>query len=345
MIQKHSLVIFTESTYKIGTGHLMESIHLAVAAKKENIRVFLWVNRDAPLLLLRKFRVPYSFSPRLHTKRAIREIKRQLIAAGCKAALFNFRRIDNTFLHSLKFDGLKLICIDELGRCSLDCDAIINPISAEKYHRYPFRNSGPEVYTGTNYLSMSEGFARAHRMKRTFNGPIKNISVCMGGVDRTGATLRLIDILAQWRPEVKKNIILGAAFRHLAAAYRKIAACKGMHFKIYHNVEDVVPLFLDADVVFTAGGNTLSELACLGTPAIVLYEDAHEKESGKAFEKRSFGICVGKGAEVSRKKVFMALEKLEKPEFRMQHSLHGKRLVDGKGAERILGIVRGLLKG
>ena len=57
-----------------------------------------------------------------------------------------------------------------------------------------------------------------------------------------------------------------------------------------------------ADIVISAGGNTVFELACVGTPGFVLWEDSHEKIQGDVFEKEGVVINLGNGMKTGCKK-------------------------------------------
>lgn len=336
MRNKLSLAVFTEASDTIGTGHLIESLNLVKLARKNGLDVDCWVSRRTPKLILSKIPFSYGVFSDLNEARNILKTKK------FDCAVFNFRKINNGILRSLAGNGLKRLCIDEFGGRRLDCDAIINPIIVDKYHPYPASGEKIKLYVGADYLSISNKFIEVRKKKRIFKGAIREVTVCMGGVDRSGATLNIIEALTQWRKEARKNIILGAGFPFLSEIKEKTKTLKSLNFRIYYNVKNVVPLFMSSDVVFTAGGNTLYELACLGTPAIVLYEDEHEKENGLAFARRGFGVCLGRGASTKKEIILSALAKFEDPGFRSRLSLKGKKIVDGKGAQRILNILEGL---
>jgi spore coat polysaccharide biosynthesis predicted glycosyltransferase SpsG len=95
-------------------------------------------------------------------------------------------------------------------------------------------------------------------------------------------------------------------------------------------------LLFEGDVGFTAGGNTLYELACVGTPALVLYEDDHEMEQGIEFQRNGFGVCLGRGVGVTKSRIWRELDKLEEPDVRETWSRKGRSVVDGQGVERVL---------
>lgn len=339
-----SLAICTEASSQIGTGHVIESLQIANLAMIRGIDVSMWISDTAPSSLLERLQMPYYQFHSLDIYEEIEAIKEKLKLLGCKAILFNLRDARNKICSSFYYNGLKILCIDELGNKHLDCDVIINPSIVRKYHTYSSDRKDIKVYTGPQYLSIAPAFAELHQRKRVFRNNIEVISACMGGVDRTGTTLEIMDALANWHNDVVKIIILGGGFLCSDDVHEKAKRFRNSNFRIHHNIQNIETLFFESDVVFTAGGNTLYELACVGTPAIVLYEDEHEKENGISFERLGFGFCIGKGTEVSNEMIISAIEKMEDADIRTTHSQRGKEIVDGKGAKRIVDIIEVLVQ-
>ncbi len=334
-----TITFFTECSQKVGTGHLIESVCLLKRAREKGIKCILWTTDTTPDSIINNLSVDCNFYNFNKLKDEISSIKESCIESCSKAIIFNLRNITNEALSLFDFNDIKHICIDELGNKRLDCDVIINPLIVKKRHNYISSNKRRNLYTGSGYLSISPKIQNAPRSKNYNNSEIKTVSVSMGGVDQSGATLKLINVLADWRPEVNKKIIVGAAFAHLKEARRKIDKLKKRNFEMFHNVNNIGSIFSKSDVVFTAGGNTLYELACMGTPAIVLYEDEHEMENGMEFERKGFGLCVGQGTEASTVEIRNALSYFDDYQIRRAHSERGRELVDGEGVNRILDII------
>jgi len=332
----HSLAVLAEYSRDIGSGHLMESMAVVETASRRGWAVSLWISESAPASLRERTKVPLQFFGDFMQQKEILNVKRQILRSNYDAVVFNFRRMSNAVLANFQADQLSLICIDELGQRFLDCDVVINPSIVEHFHHYSVQNDRPRVFAGPQYLSLADDFCTAHDSERTFADDLKVISVSMGGVDRTGTTLRLLEALCRLEPMIKKNIILGGGFVFEKEVERQKELYKDRNFNFYRNISPVASLFLESDIVFTAGGNTLYELACLGTPAIVLYEDEHEKETGLAFERQGFCRCLGSGREVSTEEVLKAIDGFRLKSQRQAQAVRGRALVDGKGVGRTL---------
>ncbi len=207
-----TITFFTECFQKVGTGHLIESVNLLKKAREKGFNCILWTTDTTPDSIIKKLSVDCNFYDSNKLKDEIYSIKKSCIEGCCKAIVFDLRNITNEVLSLFKFNNIKHVCIDELGNKRLDCDVIINPLVVKKRHNYFSNNMCQKLYTGPGYLPISPKIKNTSHTKNYHNPEIKAVSVSMGGVDRSGSTLKLIDALVDWRPEVCKKIIVGGAF-------------------------------------------------------------------------------------------------------------------------------------
>jgi len=258
-------------------------------------------------------------------------------------AVTSFRQVTNLQIDVLRQEGIRVACIDELGNDELDCDLVINPSLVTEYHRYTSNNPRFRVCAGPQYIPLSEEYEVLYQQPRSITGDIQNIVIAMGGTDRSGATLRIVESLLEWRRDVTKHVVVGAGFVNITELESKLSTVESAGFVIHRNLRSLVDLLMLSDIGFTAGGNTLYELACVGTPAVILFEDPHERKQGLAFQERGFGICLGPGTDVTKEQIWSALDVLAPPKYRHTMCDVGRSLVDGRGAERILTLILELI--
>lgn len=336
------IALLAEAGHDIGTGHVVETAALAGVCKTAGMEPLVLINGQAPQKLLSRisgntWTVP-GFAPDV-----LHEIGKRLGEDGFQLAVTNFRNITNDQVSALTKAGLRVVCVDEWGRKHLDCDAVVNPSLVNARHHYTSHNSKFRVYTGPQFLALSPEYAREHPQSRRFEGGIRSAVITMGGVDRTGTTLRIIEILSSLEIGVDTHIVIGSGFPWTETLERLIEGNGSQRWQIHRNVSNLAPLFCASDAAFTAGGNTLYELACVGTPAIVLHEDEHEREQGLAFQAQGFGMWLGAGTAIAPQELSAALDLLNDPVIRKARSDAGKRLVDGAGASRIYQILAELI--
>jgi spore coat polysaccharide biosynthesis predicted glycosyltransferase SpsG len=92
---------------------------------------------------------------------------------------------------------------------------------------------------------------------------------------------------------------------------------------------------LEADLVVGSGGMSVYELAALGTPGIVLGQNAREEKRMREFARHGTVEYLGLGPEVGEPALFAAVRALLADAGRRRTmSERGRALVDGLGAAR-----------
>lgn len=338
-----AIALLAEASQNVGTGHLMEMFTLAKLAQSLGYSIKLWVNQDAQKQLISQSPCPVEII-RDFSAGSLYSFSERVTKSESKAIVTNLRRIDISQVRCLRASGLPIVCIDEFGNRSLDCDAIINPSIVPSFHSYAGNNSGLKIYAGPSYILLSETYRRIGKLKRNFDNEIESILISMGGVDRSGATITLLAHLLEIGFKKRILVTAGAGFSHGKELEMLIQKDQD---KVVTTLFDLISLdqvFSQADLGITAGGNTLYEMACAGLPSIVAYEDDHERMQGEAFENAGYGICIGQGCSVSKAELVAALNEAEDPSKRESWANKGRLIVDGRGAERILSIVSDLIR-
>lgn len=331
------VALFAEAGRAVGTGHLIEVLTIANELVARSIRPVLVVPSEAPAELVSRAAVPVEVLATLGPL-DLAEVAKRLVACGVRMALTNFRKVSDEQVSVLAKAGIPVICIDEFGGRHLNCTMVINPSPVSARHQVTSDIPGFRVYGGLRYLALSVEYVRWHSAPRQFAGGIRSLVVSMGGVDRTGATLRVVEALRDWDSDAERHIVLGADFQW-GDDLDRLLGRSPTNWWIHRNLPSLADLLASADVGISAGGNTLCEMACVGAPALVLYEDDHEAEQGRAFEAQGFGLCLGAETEVSTNSIRRALDRFEDPSVRQAHSESGRCLVDGRGASRICQII------
>ena len=257
---------------------------------------------------------------------------------GITIIVFNLREIKNSFIHKVReLINTDIICIDEFGHRALDVDIIINPMISESYWVY---DSKADMYCGPEYLVLNPEIARYHKLDKPINEEIREITVSMGGVDVPGTTLKL----AQWLPEmlenVRINLVIGGGFLYKEELDKIVENNKKI--RVYQNIDFLYDLFYQSDLAVCAGGNTLHELAVIGTPTLVIPSMPHEFQNGQAFQRKGFSICCDMAEQIEPQKLQKKLLGLCDANMRRNMKNCGKKVADGRGGERVCGIIKRL---
>lgn len=238
--------------------------------------------------------------------------------------------------------GCRIIAVDDAGGRKVHAHAIVNPTIVGEWHCYPPNPLFPEqnVFAGAQYLPL-----RPEVLKRKKNfvlsREIKRIVVTMGGGDefhKTLAACRAVEKFLRKKtsssPRVKVFVVVGAAFDSKLKKGLQGLAKRNSSFHLVRN-PDLPKLLASSDVVFTSGGVTMYEAAFLGVPQIVLPRAAeYEGKAAKEFGKRGAALVALDEAGVAK-----AVEKLVGLPARKKMSAAARKIVDGRGAQRIAKLV------
>lgn len=332
----NTIVIVTEANESVATGHLMECIVCANTLREAGYKVAFWINNDADHNL--KKRIPCQFQEYLKSiEDDYNHLAESVLKITPKAIVFNLREITEGFLNDIQAGikkNTKIVCIDEFGHRNLPADIIINPMIDPYYWEY--ENSKAHRFCGAQYLVLPEKLEELHQKEKIVNQNIRRIIVSMGGVDPKKYTLDLVEIIPWMFPDAMIEIIVGGGNRNGKEIKEK--AIKYNHVVIKENISNLPDLIYGADLIICAGGNTLHESACIGTPAIVLPSMPHEERTAVCFAKKGFGMVVDTKGDW-RKEILDLCDDMKSYKLRNSMCMKGKTISDGKGRRRIVEIM------
>jgi spore coat polysaccharide biosynthesis predicted glycosyltransferase SpsG len=328
-----NIVFCTEASEKIGFGHFMECLSIATKLSNNGIKISFLINENkSAIRFLNNLGLFY------HVYTDFSEINSFLKKNDFLTCITNLRSVPLDLMKKIKQQRIKSIVIDELGNKPIIADVLINGAVVEEWYKYIYPDKKPKTYFGPRYMILGENFLKYHNKEKEITG---TVLVSMGGVDRSGTTLKLIKALKIFSG-VEKKVVIGPGFyREDELNIIKIKLDES--FELLYDIKDLSNLIYESDIIFSAGGNTLHEAACVGTPAVVLWEDWHEKEQAEWFAKKGATINLGSGITLKEGDIIKTVNiLLDAPTMWKKMGDKGKELIDGRGLERIANIVKQL---
>ena len=334
--------ILTEANAQVASGHLLECIELVQELRHSGHEAMLIINEDMQPELKGRIMFPYWEYPVPASDR-VPEIAELANDFGADLLIMNLRRAEDSFLMALKaaFAGIdskkvpKLVCIDELGHRTLHADIIINPMIDSYYWDYP--DTACLKYCGQQYLILPASLQGYASKTKEIHEEIQEVTVSMGGVDRRGTTLKLAEWLPDILPRTRVNLVCGGGFPYGKELDGLVSGMKNV--RVYHNIDFLHRLFYESDLAFCAGGNTLHELAAIGTPTVVIPSMPHELRNGHCFQEKGFGITIDRWEDIAKQDIVNAVFGLHEKNLRAKMCGAGKKIVDGRGGSRTLSIL------
>jgi spore coat polysaccharide biosynthesis predicted glycosyltransferase SpsG len=239
--------------------------------------------------------------------------------------IVNLLKSEPEYLSALKKTTGLLVTIDDDGPGAAVADLRFNPL-------YPI----PDALVDPAYIPLKEEFQRLNGRLREYDRELCRIIITLGGSDTYGFTSLAVRAVDSLPKEVACEVILGPAFQHEAELATAIADAGKWRFSLACNARDMHERMFAADLAICGGGLTLFELACTGTPAVVICGEPFEEQTAADMETRGFGINLGFGRYLKSSDVVRALMVLYSDvDRRVEMGRRGRELVDGRGSERI----------
>ena len=314
----------TKGNHKQGMGDVIGSLAIADAFRAKGAEIMFIVDNDKEALRCIE---KHGYTVALVQSEG--EEVSNLISFRPDAIIVNQLNNPPQYLKNLKPHARLLATVDDAGEGAKVADLRFNPL---------YR--APDAFYGPEFAPLRKEFKKVDEKPRV-RKRVKNILVTLGGSDTYGFTPKVVSALKDVPKEISITVLLGPAFKH-EEELKKALRDADRAFMIARdvNARDMASLIAKADTVVCSGGNTLYEVARVGVPAIILCGEPFEEETAKRMEEKGFGVNLGFDRNIETKRISKAVNDIIADyKLRLRMSKKGKKLVDGKGAERIAEIV------
>ena len=241
------------------------------------------------------------------------------------------------FLTALSVARVSTAVLDDYMHLSrYDVDILINPNPGAETLHY---NTPPrtQLLLGSDYTPLRREFLFAAPKRQEVDcNPARRILITAGGSDPEGLTLKIARIIRLLNDSLHLRFVLGPAYRDTDRLKRLLTQVP-CTVELLFNVQDMPSQMAWAQLAITAGGSTCHELACMGVPFIVCPVVENQQRLSAEYAHHGAAILLHPELNTFDQQFFEALtELISNPEQRRVMSLSGRRIVDGKGADRIV---------
>jgi spore coat polysaccharide biosynthesis predicted glycosyltransferase SpsG len=244
-------------------------------------------------------------------------------------------RIEERYLRALSHLGVTTVnlvdTLDDLEVTEHYAQVIVSVMNED-------RETPEGFYGGPAYAILRSHF-REREQKEVRETP-RLVLLSFGGSDPQGLTLKAARALQGLPAAVEIVAVAGPAFSHRAEFEAQALGLSRRVPLINQAGGHIADLMFEADVVIGSGGMSVYEIAALGTPGIILGQNAKEDRRMREFSRHGTIEYLGLGTEVEESPLAHAVERLlTDPGRRRQMSDRGRALVDGWGAARAADLV------
>ncbi len=321
------LLIRTEASNAVGMGHFMRCFAIAEEARGRGIEVHFVVSALSDPVAERCRRIGA-------TARATGSLPGE--DAGRVAAMLkpeDWLVIDSyaatadyvATLHK----AARVAVIDDLAALSrYDCDLIINPALSASQSTYRARTQA-KLLLGAAYALIRKEFRTAHA------GAGPAVGVMFGGSDPRQLTGGCARMLRSAMPGMRLVIVAGPAHVHVDEL-RTLAAADPL-IELHVDPPSVAAVLAGCDLVLTAAGGSIGEMAALGLAALVLVLYDNQKA---ALEQCLFPVIDAR-QDLPADLGARAKAMIDDPAGLKAIADKAHKIVDGKGAKRIVEVLFG----
>jgi UDP-2,4-diacetamido-2,4,6-trideoxy-beta-L-altropyranose hydrolase len=231
----------------------------------------------------------------------------------------------------------RLLAIDDLADRAHDCDVLVDSShGAEEAGEYDaLVPPACRRLVGQDYVILRKAF-RALTPTPPRAGPVRRLLVSLGGNDPVGMTIRALRTLA--RPQFAHLEIEATSSRaNLRLDEVRAAAAALPNARLHVDTAAFEPILQSVDLCLGAGGTTTWERMYLGKPALVaMLADNQTRITGRL---AGLGLIASLGHARDFDDDYLAArlaEALADSGWRLRAAQAGMRLVDGRGALRVV---------
>ena len=284
------VLIRTDSSVEIGSGHLMRCLTLADQLRGKGSSVaFICCDLPGGLFDLveahgyqcTRFRLTATGAGLQHDDaNATLEAAVKLFPDGLDWLVVDHYGLDATWERMLRPHVCKLIVIDDLANRQHDCDLLLDQNYYRDMDRRYQRLVPPQCVTllGPAYVLLRPEFADARQRLRLRDGIVRRILVFFGASDPTNQTQKAVEALKLLdRPDIEMDVVVGAANLNRNVIQ---ALCDQLPNVTFHcQVSNMAELILSADLGVGAGGATMWERCFLGLATLTVVFAANQERT------------------------------------------------------------------
>ncbi len=323
-----AVVIRTAGSPAVGFGHLRRCWTLADHLRGKGTVVRFAVFGAEASAILRKA----GFESETEPDSLGLEATIQLLNAGPETSLCI---LDDPEIGSDRMSQLSrrtpTLCLDDTGERGLFPVEMVSNGSAGA-QKLTYRGKPDTLFLlGPDFILLRAVFAAAPD-RREPSGPVRRLLLMTGGGNGSALASRLAGGVLRAFPEIRIDLISGPLGENPFTGN-----IPPERVSLYTDPENLRSLMLAADLAISAGGQTCYELAATATPAIGLLMAENQSVNLQGLEEAGCLINLGKpDAEDFTGRLNETILRLSKNSWeRAALGSAGRRLVDGRGTERL----------
>ncbi len=247
-------------------------------------------------------------------------------------------RFTREFESALRAVGRRVLVIDDVAeRLVHDADVLLNQnLGAEGLvYEVP---AGARTLFGPAYALLHPEFSAASRTRQAAD-EVRHVLVTFGGSDVRGLSPFMVEAA---RDALGSHVIIKVVVGPDSASpvHRALAANE---LERAPDPARMAELLTWADLAVAAAGSTTWELCACGVPAVIVPVADNQRGIASELDRHGAAVSLGWYEALSPDRVRSAILDVAHDRERRQRLIDaGQRMVDGRGADRVVDVMRGM---
>jgi UDP-2,4-diacetamido-2,4,6-trideoxy-beta-L-altropyranose hydrolase len=353
-----NLVIRTDASVTIGTGHAMRCLALAQAWQDAGGLTTFVMAETTPALENRLLRegmrverldvVPGTEEDAQRTAQIARQSGSSSIQSSSRPSsliqptpmVVDGYQFGADYQSEIKKAHGKLLFVDDNGHAShYAADLVLNQNVHADEKLYANREPYTRLLLGSRYVMLRREFQAWRGWTRAISPVGRKILVSMGGSDADNVTAVVLHALKSINlHDLELVVVAGGSNPHLALLERAVESSHGC--RLVKDAVNMPELMAWADVAVAAAGSICWELCALALPAMLIVTASNQKQAAQRLAALGAARTLDSGSEVATAVAPILQELLESQDLRQSLSARSRELVDMDGSVRVVSALR-----
>ena len=347
-----------DATARTGYERLARGMILAAALQRRRRPVYFLSQLEPNGLALTIKRGGNNWLPMSHAAGStddLREVQ-QLVRQHEPAAVFvDDAEASQDYLAELIATGLTVLSVDHHATSRFPTQVIVNPLLGPSKESYEFQPRA-QLLMGKRYALVRPEIRR-HRPTRSQepaplaamvdgkpSGQFRAL-VALGEDDPHRQTMELARLLLAAPRIGKVDLVVRREHPQLAEIQAFVEANAG-RLELALEPAEIAARLVRCHFAVTGGSGWSNELACIGMPQLLIVQNESHWPNAQRLEEEGCASCLGWHENVSAGTVRLAVQNLlTDPLERQAMARCGRKLIDGRGPDRLVNAMEIILAG
>lgn len=328
-----TLLIRADASREMGTGHVMRCLALAQAWQDKGGNAIFAMAETIPAIRTRLARESFEqahISAKSGSMGDADLLSEVSSTSNAQWIVVDGHSFGSDYVARLKCHGKKLLVIDDFGTSEhYVADCILNQNFGATEAQYAGRTGGACLLLGPDYALLRREFRSWLGWSRPVCSSTSGLLLTLGGSDPSGLTARVLEHGGISGFSMK--IVLGGGTRPF------LVPPGNREVEVVANPGDMAKVLANSDISVICAGGTLWECLFMQCATLSYAHDEFQQSILERLQSQGLVRYLGRVKSFDPQTLVEAVRKIASSErHRSEMAAGGRRLVDGRGVERVL---------